>query len=496
MCRAFARPFEGTELDALVPLLQEASIRVDDVLFNALLPLFAFNAALTSVRPKSIALITDQLSFANQAALAASGLLPGCSVDACVLRPGDGVSEDAGAEDPKSLDSLVDDTIRFLQTQGVHADAIENDPVQPVATSTLFCGRPFDRNYIADLKAFSPLATAAGETHLMVTGPARVKDGHLPTLTEVMPESRTLVVWDNAEKLSRTLAGRAIPESLKDHGANVVSAFLDDQDEPLADLLVAAEPQLRRLMERSLPAMIASAALVRKTVRAASPARVVCLPGRDWLSRMAVKDAHLRFGDAVRSFDVQTVFIGPRLRYKPTTCDTQVAIETHSASIFRQSFGLPDSRIMIGGSPRYAASLKAGRIELRNRVDEQPFTILFTSSPILDRCLPVIRVLVEFLRSSPAPILHVRPHPSSNAQDVAEIRECARDRRGEFNAGCGLRPGGCGRHPVLEHRPRGRHAWQGRDCSRLRQRAPTGPPGRDGGRDRRAQPGHPRRCPE
>jgi len=422
MCDAFARPFENTPLAPLVPLLRESGIRVDDVLFNALLPLFSLNIALESGRPKSVAFITDQLSFANQAALAAARILPDCVIHACVLRPGDGVSEDTGHEELTPVTEVVGETINFLQTKNLQEDAIDTTPLQPSQSSTLFSGRPFDRNYITDLKVFAPLSTAAGETHLLVTAPSRMKDGRVATLADVMPDSRDLKVWDTAETLSRTLAGRAVPESLKDHGANVVTSFLSDSREPLANLIAIAEPQLRRVMERTMPAMIVSASLVRQMVRTVRPARVICLPGRDWLSRMAVKEVQLRFGEKVRSYDIQTVFIGPRLRYKPTTCDIQVAIETYSASIFKSSFGLTENRILIAGSPRYAASLKAGRSELLNHSEDQPYTILFTSSPILDRCLPVIDVLVAALRVGGDAVLHVRPHPSSGPADVALLR--------------------------------------------------------------------------
>jgi hypothetical protein len=424
LAAAFAEPFRDTELAPLVPLLNEIGIRIDDVLFAALLPVFALELALGKRKPRTLALLTDQLSFANQAARAAARLAPECRVRATVLRPGDGVSEDLGREDPAELIDLVRDTKRFLETYDLYSAATETEPLE-AADATLFCGRPFDRNYITDLRAFAPHALANADAHLLLTTPSRMKDGRLPTLAEVLPDSANMTIWADAETLSRTLSGRSIPESLKDHGANIVTACLADRDEPLWHLLPTAEPQLRRLLERSLPAMIISAALVRKMIRVARPSRLICLPGRDWLSRMAIAEARERLGEGVRSFDIQTVFVGPRMRYKPTTCDIQIAIETHSASVYEKSFGLAKEQIVIGGSPRYAASLSAGLDALQTpREPGDHYLVLFTASPIMERCLPVIAAVRDALVFDPRAVLQVRPHPSSGPADLVRLKTC------------------------------------------------------------------------
>jgi hypothetical protein len=422
MCAAALAPYKASKLSPLIPVVSEVKMRLDDLLFASLLPLYSFEVAVGATRPTKIAIFSDKLDFAVEAARVAARVAPNCEIFATVLRPGDGVSEDLGSEQPDSSQQLIPDTMSFLDELGLGDDATATGPLSP-SGATLFCGRPFDRNYITDLRALAPIAAASGDAHLLLSAQSRVMNGRARTLLEVMPESGDLTVWEDAEKLSRTLAGRAIPESLKDHGARVVSHFISDQNEPLFAVLNSAEPQLRRFFERTMPATLASAALVRRAIRVIRPSRVICLPGRDWLSRMAVKETRLRLGANARSFDIQTVFIAPRLRYKRTTCDTQIAIETFSAGLFARIFDTPSEMIAICGSPRYAATLKAARAEaIPLKRTSDPYQILFMSSPIMERCMPVAAVIRDYVMQQPDTVMHLRTHPSSGPDDIARLK--------------------------------------------------------------------------
>ncbi|RWD52427.1 MAG: hypothetical protein EOS75_29360 [Mesorhizobium sp.] len=414
----YAAIIQDTRLAPLAALIREAAIRVDDVLFSSMIPVWAAHQAILARSPKRFAVITDSIAFAVCLARLAQTIDRNIAIDIRMTKPVEADYDDVDIAPTHPAESAASDTVSWMSDLGLLGEASDTRPISP-SSATLFAGRPFDRNYIADLKALMPLALNNGPVHLVNTTSSRAQPGK-PTLSvaDVLPFSHRITLWEEPERQARLVAGDKIPESLKNHGSNVLSAILEQADGNLRPYIIFSEPQLRRLLERVLPAIIVSAAHVRTAVRIAAPARLICLPGRDWLSRMLAADIRARMPSSVRSFDVQTVFIGPRRRYKPTNCDVQVVIDTHSAQLMSTFFELAPDRILIGGSPRYSASLKAARAETRK---PGGYRILFTASPVLDRCLPVIAALCEAMEAHPDAQLVIRVHPSSGAADIVRI---------------------------------------------------------------------------
>lgn len=409
---------QGTPLAPLADLMREAAIRVDDVLFSSMLPVWAAQQAILARSPNRIAIVTDSIAFAVCVAKIAHNIDRGIAIDIRMTKPVETDYDDVDIAPTHPAESAASDAVRWISDLGLLGEASDTRPISP-SSATLFAGRPFDRNYIVDLKALMPLALTSGPVHLVNTTSSRPHAGKpAESVADVLPFSRRVTVWEEPERQARLVAGQKIPESLKNHGSNILSSILEESDDKLSPYIIFSEPQLRRLLERVLPAIIVSAAYVRSIVRIAAPARLICLPGRDWLSRMLAADIRERMPSSVRSFDVQTVFIGPRRRYKPTNCDVQVVIDTHSAQIMTTFFGLPPERILIGGSPRYSASLKAARAE---KPRPGRYRILFTASPVMDRCLPVIAALCKVMEGHPDARLIIRVHPSSGPADIARI---------------------------------------------------------------------------
>ncbi|MET2832173.1 hypothetical protein [Mesorhizobium shangrilense] len=409
---------QGTPLAPLADLMREAAIRVDDVLFSSMIPVWAAQQAILARSPKHITIVTDSIPFAVCVAKIAQNIDPGVAIDIRMTKPVETDYDDVDIAPTHPAESAASDAVRWISDLGLLGEASDTRPISP-SSATLFAGRPFDRNYIVDLKALMPLALNSGPVHLVNTTSSRTQAGKAPiSVADVLPFSRKITHWEEPERQARLIAGEKTPESLKNHGSNILSSLLEGSEENLRPYIIFSEPQLRRLLERVLPATLISAAHVRSIVRITAPARLICLPGRDWLSRMLAADIRARMPSSVNSFDVQTVFIGPRRRYKPTNCDVQVVIDTHSAQLMRAFFGLPPERILIGGSPRYSASLKAARAE---KPGPGRYRILFTASPIMDRCLPVIAALCKIMEVHRDAQLIIRTHPSSGPADITRM---------------------------------------------------------------------------
>lgn len=429
----YVQPFEGTSLSFISRLLRASALRFDDVLFAALLPAWASLQAIRKSESKTVAIATADPGFAGSLSRMIVLAVPQATVRVRMPVGLDSWSEpDSFAVDADEVpaNAIVGAVGRWLA--GAHGRDTSARAYEPAADSTLFAGRPFDRNYTIDAKSLVAIAMRTGPVHFMPT--AMRKEGgetFRQRLDRLFEDARGVTFWTGAEEQARTLKARSIPALLLDHARNVENRFLSAVSPESRALLTSALPQLRRLLERVAPEMILSACHVREAFYAAQPTRIICLPGRDWIARMLVAEMNFcrRSSDSRSvSIDLQTVFVGPRRRYKPTSCDFQFAIESYSRDLFTGYFGLRADQVVVVGSPRYASSLSSSRLHQSIQGAEatqtgEPWGLLYTASPTLARCLPVVGALGELLEQYPRFSLRIRPHPSTTQTELGELRQ-------------------------------------------------------------------------
>ncbi|MBP2460148.1 MULTISPECIES: hypothetical protein [unclassified Rhizobium] len=181
-------------------------------------------------------------------------------------------------------------------------------------------------------------------------------------------------------------------------------------------LLVAAGKRLDDFFRSNIYNYMQAGAEAATSVSTIAPAFVVLLPGRDFISQVACLVGREK---GVPSFDVQTVFVGPRSRYKPTMADIQFTIETQSQELFTSYFGLPIEKIMLSGCSKVgvvqdaARQLDRGQVRRSARMEDK-FLLVFAGSPFLEEDQAIISTIADLAATLSEVHLGIRLHPTAD----------------------------------------------------------------------------------
>lgn len=410
-------------------LLEQIEICFDDILFSRAVPLIGALAAILQYPHREIVLVVDSVEFATSLMEFVRGAAgrrnihligtPGCVLDPTLLY-GSGPPADVPIGD--EMLPLVAREVGALVALGARLT-----PKLPANVSTLFVGRPLDRNHQHDIGALAEASRARRPVVLLPSAmPTRRSIDNARTLREGAGDIFDWVVFEPFEA-SRSNYGPIAPIIASRAFNHTVATFRESFSAyPLkSNVFFAAEPALRRLINRLLPGFIVAASILQELFSRNPPAYVVAAPGRDWLSRMAIVAAKQR---GLPTFDVQVAFLGPRGRYRATLADRQTAIDTTAADLFRSYFRLTPEQIMltgcvkIGNLRREVLALQRnhqGRVAMpeKNRI------ILFAASPQYAACAPVFQALVEACAQIEGAEARVKLHPSSDDSQEVGYRE-------------------------------------------------------------------------
>jgi len=193
--------------------------------------------------------------------------------------------------------------------------------------------------------------------------------------------------------------------------AQAVAPFTLDE----TALLLYAAPQIRMFLGDKIFCHLKAGSLMSQAIINTVPRYMAVLPGRDYIARVA---AFAGRAVGVSSFDVQTVFVGPRARYKTTAANIQFAIETESKKLFQRYFGLSADKTVLTGCAKIGEVQEAARKldvqatrDLINMGDKR--LLVFACSPFLEADQLIIESLSKSLENMPNTCLGVRLHPTA-----------------------------------------------------------------------------------
>ena len=313
-----------------------------------------------------------------------------------------------GDVDPQSQD-IVHDAAR---------DALAvSDDQSFIAKGTVFLiGRNFDRNYVTDLVelgqqlqkqhrvAFVPTASLRGNNKVLSFIDTMMSDW----CDEVVLEP-AFALWSPLGRSSEIVRG--VGASVVVNEAQAVAPFTLDE----TALLLYAAPQIRMFLGDKIFCHLKAGSLMSQAIINTVPRYMAVLPGRDYIARVA---AFAGRAVGVSSFDVQTVFVGPRARYKTTAANIQFAIETESKKLFQRYFGLSADKTVLTGCAKIGEVQEAARKldvqatrDLINMGDKR--LLVFACSPFLEADQLIIESLSKSLENMPNTCLGVRLHPTA-----------------------------------------------------------------------------------
>lgn len=404
--------------------LEALSIRIDDLLFSRAVSLWgALNEALAPPTADAI-LFTDSARVradfrAYAVSLGRSDRLRSVSTSASDSAEGSGASM-GETEEPVSLAASVGRELLDLVDHGRQTG--------PRTTSTEACmivGRHDNRNYHLDIAKFGE-AMRHRRRVIFVPG----IPPNLPRLVSAKVSQHVDSVFD--ETLTPTLGlssdPRKLAPTLTAHLAEMVIAALPSRDEadPIFSIVADDAYQiLLRYFSVELPERVITLGQIADIVVRSRPHDIVVMPGRDWIARMACLVGR-RWG--IPTFDVQTVFVGPRSRYIRTLADRQLAIETNAKHLFTTYFGMADHEVLLAGCSKLAgirsgfSSTDRMAVRAKLKLGDRIF-VKFAASPQIEDCAPVAQALVDFAARRRDVELGVRLHPSSDDTHHAFYRE-------------------------------------------------------------------------
>ncbi|RCW19728.1 hypothetical protein DFR48_1192 [Ciceribacter lividus] len=173
---------------------------------------------------------------------------------------------------------------------------------------------------------------------------------------------------------------------------------------------------------------IQAGAETAKWLKTLAPSQIALLPGRDFIAQAACLIGREA---GTPTFDVQTVFVGPRSRYKPTKADVQFTIETQSQQLFTSYFCLPIEKTMLTGCSKVGLVQEKVRKLDRNIARKhagisENFLIVFAGSPFLHEDEPIISAIAKNISAWPNARLGIRLHPTSDDAFKAYCMELGR----------------------------------------------------------------------
>lgn len=293
---------------------------------------------------------------------------------------------------------------------------------------TLLVGRSFDRNYQIDLAEIGRALKSHGNVAFVPTAGQRGRNP-LTMLNQLMSGD-----WHDAALPGPLISMSSPLQTLGGHGEDLCDLLIHQAvqrgalDLTGVALALATRRSLKPFFARRLPQLLSAGARL-STAMAQQPLRaVVLLPARDYLAQVAMLEARRQ---GVTSFDVQTVFVGPRSRYKATLADYQMAIESHSMEVFKNYFGLAPSRILLSGCAKVGiVQQKARGLDQRAILRKAGFSsppLVFAGSPFLEADRPILEALVAALPAWPERELAIRMHPTAHQDYESFCRDLVAD---------------------------------------------------------------------
>ena len=289
--------------------------------------------------------------------------------------------------------------------------------------AALLIGRRFDRNYGTDLAAlgnsiqeksrpviFMPTAVGSLKGRLTSLFDNEDTDWHSDTFHQA-----AMALWV-APPIAWAFGKQGILSNLLEHLHEGDALDLLD----LALILIARQ-RLEKFYAEKFLRHIKVGAMISNYIGATRPSYLALLPGRDFIARVATVAARRH---QIASFDVQTVFVGARSRYKPTLADVQLTIETESQRLFQSYFKLAPAQTVLSGCAKVGTLRQ--QVQGLNRDDMRAlaglgdrFHLVFAGSPFLDADQPILETLVSGLTLWPDACLGIRLHPTAH-QDFAD----------------------------------------------------------------------------
>lgn len=283
--------------------------------------------------------------------------------------------------------------------------------------AALLIGRRFDRNYETDLTALGN--SIQDKSRAVIFMPTAV-GGIKGQLTGLFEDEKA--IWYNstfnkaaktlwvAPPIARAFAKKGILSSLLEHLHKRDALDLLD----LA-LLLAAHQQLEKFYAEKFLRYIKVGAMVSRYISTTRPAYLALMPGRDFIARVAALAAR---SNQIASFDVQTVFVGARSRYKPTVADVQLTIETESQKLFQSYFELTPAQTILSGCSKVGIVRQQAQGLNKDAVRRLAdlgdcFHLVFAGSPFLESDQPILAALALGLTRWPNTCLGIRLHPTA-----------------------------------------------------------------------------------
>ena len=286
--------------------------------------------------------------------------------------------------------------------------------------AAMLVGRRFDRNYLTDLKALGQAMQAEARSVIYMPTAVGGLKGRISTIFD--PDNADWYGHSFHQPATTLSVPKPIAWTFRRSG--ILQTLLDnlrqhDRLDPLdLALIIVARSRLEAFYNDRFLRYIEVGTLVSSYVAETKPAYLVLLPGRDFIARVAAVSAR---AEGIPSYDVQTVFVGARSRYKPTVADVQLTIETESRHLFQSYFKLAPSQTILAGCAKVGSVRKSAEALDRDSVralvvPDGRFHLIFAGSPFLDADRPIIDTLVAGLNVWPDTCLGIRLHPTAHAE--------------------------------------------------------------------------------
>ncbi len=315
-----------------------------------------------------------------------------------------------GDSDPPSINALRDAAMASLSSN--------RDGGQPKRGSAFLIGRNFDRNYASDLRA---LGNELSKDHRVIFVPTAGQRGRrmiTSVIKTAMDSWHDGCIYDPAYALWSPL--HAGDQTVRDTAMSVLIAQAQ-ANEPFSleetAVLAFASKQLVGFFGDRIFRYLKSGTSMSKCIVDYAPRYMALMPGRDYIARVAALAGR---ANGTLSFDVQTVFVGPRARYKVTAADIQFTIETESERLFQSYFGMsPDKTVLtgcakVGQVQKAARNLDVARLQELTGLAVQQL-IVFAGSPFLEKDRSILETLAGSVRCLQNVHLGVRLHPTAKS---------------------------------------------------------------------------------
>lgn len=283
-------------------------------------------------------------------------------------------------------------------------------------SNSLLIGRILDRNYNDDLRKLGVQLKKKRNVIYVPTAGKINKNQILTFFTTRHPAWRNKTFYDPVLALYSPINNKSneVYEEVLSSIINRAKNNVSFKSEEVA-LLIYAAPQLNAFFGKRLSRHMKSGSMMSQIIKNNRPTNMALLPGRDYIARVA---AFVGREQGILSFDVQTVFVGPRSRYKRTIADIQLTIETESKKIFKNYFGMDESKIIVTGCSKLDQVQKKARklnsVITRDLIGKNDkYLLLFACSPILQADKAILEGLAQMLPSMPNLHLWIRQHPTA-----------------------------------------------------------------------------------